>query len=202
MVCTTICSILRKELILDTRSTVFTALFTALIAAGAFIIIPVGFVPITLQSLFILLAGLLGGRKIGTSSALLYIVLGAVGLPLFSGGTGGIAHLLGPTGGYIMAALPAAFLAGFFADFGRRKHPEDPPGWSWITAGAIIGTVTFYLLGVPWLKFVLGLSWTQAAAAGLTPFIIGDLLKIIAAVTAARMFSQRIEEFLYTGREG
>ena len=182
------------------KTTVFTALFTALIAAGAYIIIPLGVVPVTLQTLFILLAGLLGGRAVGVSAAFFYVLLGTVGLPVFSGGTGGIGHLLGPTGGYIIGVIPAAFLAGCFTDY-QREH-RDASSLLPIVLGALVGTVIIYLFGVPWLKFLLGLSWSEALAAGVIPFLIGDILKLIAAVMVTKQFRPRIDEFLFSGTEG
>lgn len=185
---------------MDIKKTVFTALFTALIAAGAFIIIPAGPVPVSLQTLFIILAGMLGGRNIGVSSSLLYLVLGALGLPVFSGGTGGIAHLLGPTGGYLAAAVPAAYIAGVFSDLGRRSRCTAPP-WVLYTAAAVSASLVFYAMGIPWLKFVLGLSWGSALAAGLVPFIIGDVLKAAAAVIITGKFRSRIDDVLYQGTQ-
>ncbi len=182
------------------KTTVFTALFAALIAAGAYIIIPLGVVPVTLQTLFILLAGLLGGRVIGVSAALFYVLLGAVGLPVFSGGTGGIGHLLGPTGGYIIGAIPAAFIAGCFTDY-QREHREFTSLLP-VVLGGLVASVIFYLFGVPWLKFLLGIGWTEALAAGVIPFLIGDVLKLIAAVIVTKQFRPRIDEFLFSGTEG
>jgi len=189
---------------MNIKSSVFTALFTSLIAIGAFIIIPAGFVPVSLQTLFVLLAGLLGGRAIGLSASLLYIILGAIGLPVFSGGTGGIGHLLGPTGGYLIACMPAAYIAGVFSDWGHpsRKDGVQSVSYGYVIAGALAGTLTIYLFGVPWLKFVLGLSWSQAAAAGIIPFLIGDILKIIAAAAVTGIFYPRIQGFLHSGAEG
>ena len=181
---------------MQVTSIVFTSLFTALIAAGAFLVIPVGVVPITLQTMFVILAGLLGGMRIGTSAAVLYLLLGTLGLPIFSGGTGGIGHLLGPTGGYLVAWVPAAFIAGFFSD--RTSMPKLPR----FILGSIAATLVIYLLGVPWLKFVLGLSWSQAAAAGALPFLPGDILKVVAAVSIARILSDRVKEFLTQNRTG
>ena len=177
-------------------SIVFTALFTALIAAGSYLVIPVGVVPVTLQTLFVLLAGLLGGAKIGSQAAGLYLLLGIIGLPIFSGGTGGIGHLLGPTGGYLIAWLPAAAIAGLCADW--KALPQLPR----YIIGAAAATIIIYLVGVPWLKFVLGLSWSQAFAAGALPFLPGDMIKAAAAVSIARLLSDRVEEFLYRDRTG
>ena len=87
---------------LQIRTTVLTAVFTALIAAGAYIAVPIGPVPIVLTTFFVLLSGLLGGFRIGLYSVGVYLVLGIMGLPVFAGGAGGFAVLAGPTGGYLI----------------------------------------------------------------------------------------------------
>lgn len=201
----------------DTKKIVFTALFAALISVGAYIVVPIGPVPITLQTLFITLAGLLGGRSIGLSSVIIYLLLGLVGLPVFSGGTGSLAHLIGPTGGYLFASIPAVYIAGLFGDAAAERTlrennaevPEVPNSavesrksmnlWSVIlySAGAAAAMIITYAVGVPWLKLSLGLpSWSKAFAVGMVPFIIGDLLKGAAAVILAVSFGPRVSSFL------
>lgn len=201
----------------DTKKIVFTALFAALISVGAYIAVPVGPVPITLQTLFITLAGLLGGRSIGVSSVIIYLLLGLVGLPVFSGGTGSLAHLIGPTGGYLFASIPAVYIAGLFGDAAAKKtlrkkiaevhgvpnsaveRKNSNNMWSFIlySAGAATAILITYAAGVPWLKLSLGLtSWSKAFAVGMAPFIIGDLLKGAAAVILAGSFGPRISSFL------
>ncbi len=103
------------------RMTVYASLLAALMAVGAYIAVPIGPVPIVLQNLFILLAGLLLGSKWGLASVAVYLLAGALGLPVFSGGTGGIARFAGPTGGYLLAYLPAVYLIGFISE--RKELP-------------------------------------------------------------------------------
>ena len=189
------------------RKTVLASLFAALIAVGAYIVIPVGPVPITLQTLFILTAGILGGRRIGVSAVVIYLIAGAVGLPVFSGGTGSIAHFIGPTGGYLIASLPAVFVCGTFSELGTRLElafgtgrTATPQGTiaktAMLTMGSLLASILFYLIGVPWLKVVLGLQWNAAMQAGLIPFVIGDILKLIASVIIGTLFGRRIHLFL------
>jgi len=163
------------------RLSVLSALFTALITVGAYIAfpLPVSPVPIVMQNLFVLLAGLLLGWKWALASVALYLFLGAVGLPVFSAARGGIAHIVGPTGGYLVGFLPAALLVGLIA--GRRSSLFRD------ILASVIGTLCIYACGVPWLRSVTGMGWTAALAAGLTPFLIGDVLKIAAAVAVARL---------------
>ena len=106
------------------RMSVFSALFSALIIVGAYLKIPVGPVPIVLANFFVLLAGVLLGPKWGAASVGLYLLLGVVGLPVFAGG-GGIAYLTGPTGGFLIGYLPAAFLAGVISG-GKIPESETP----------------------------------------------------------------------------
>lgn len=91
---------------------IYAALFASLMAAGAAIAIPIGPVPIVLQNLFVLLAGLLLGGKWGAASVGIYLLAGALGMPVFSGGTGGIGRFAGPTGGYLIGFLPAVYIVG------------------------------------------------------------------------------------------
>lgn len=92
---------------------VWTALLAALIAVGALIQLPIGPVPVTLQTFFIVLAGYILGPVSGAAAMLLYILAGAIGLPIFAGGKAGFAVLFGPTGGYLLGFVGTAYLAGF-----------------------------------------------------------------------------------------
>jgi biotin transport system substrate-specific component len=91
---------------------IYAALFGALTAIGAFIVIPLQPVPITLQSLFTCLAGILLGSSVGAMSQIVYVLLGIIGLPVFAGGKAGIGVLLGPTGGYLLGFIAAALVIG------------------------------------------------------------------------------------------
>jgi len=175
---------------------VLASMFSALIAAGAYISVPIpgSPVPIVLQNLFVLLAGLLLGWRWAAVSVGVYLFIGLIGLPVFSGGSGGFAHFLGPTGGYLVGFLAAAAVAGLIANGtgpARWQLPQKPVPAAWNllrdVAAVIAATVVVYAFGLPWLKAVAGLSWAKAAAAGVLPFIAGDLLKAAAAVAAVRL---------------
>jgi biotin transport system substrate-specific component len=161
------------------RMTVFTALMAALIAAGAFIVIPIGPVPIVLQNLFVMIAGLILAPRWAAAAVAIYLLAGGLGLPVFAGGTGGIGRLLGPTGGYLIGYLPAVVLIGWtHTRFGEK---------AWMEIGALIlAEAVVFGLGVSWLKTVTAMSWTAALAAGMLPFLPGDALKIAAALPIAR----------------
>jgi biotin transport system substrate-specific component len=152
-------------------------------AAGAYFIIPIGPVPIVLQNMFVLLAGLLLGPGWGAASVALYLLLGMLGLPVFSAGGGGIGHLLGPTGGYLAGYLPAVFTVGAISRAGWRGSRRRSMAID--VLAAVCGSLIVYLCGVLWLQRVAGLTLPQAVAAGALPFLPGDALKIAAAVAVA-----------------
>ena len=166
------------------HQTVYASLFAALIAAGAFLAIPIGPVPIVLQNMFVLLTGLLLGPRWGLAGVGIYLLAGAIGLPVFAGGTGGIGRILGPTGGYLIAYLPAVWVVGFVSH--RAKGSQTKGRIVGDAAAMILGTLIIYALGVPYLKTVTGMAWPKAAAVGMLPFLIGDALKIAAAAAIAR----------------
>ncbi|MDJ0782455.1 MAG: biotin transporter BioY [Desulfosarcinaceae bacterium] len=158
---------------------VLAALMAALTAAGAYMVIPIGPVPIVLQSLFVLLSGLLLGGRWAAASMCVYLLAGIIGLPVFAGGSGGFAKLLGPTGGYLVGFPLAAFLIGTMTARGGGKL------WRNLLA-LIVGTLLIYLCGVTWLKTVLDISFGKALGIGMWPFLPGDALKIAAALALER----------------
>jgi len=184
---------------LDTSSlkmTVFAALMTALMAAGAYIVLPIGPVPIVLSNLFVLLAGLLLGPRWGGTAVALYLLLGAVGLPVFSGGGGGIGHLAGPTGGYLLGYLPAVVVVGVISRLGaatggsgvgQRRRPLFD------LAAVVSGTAVVYGCGILWLVAVRAVPLRAALSVGLLPFLPADALKIAAALPLARFGRPLIE---------
>jgi biotin transport system substrate-specific component len=163
----------------DLKMTVYASLFVALIAVGAFIAIPIGPVPIVLQNLFVLLAGLLLGPVWGLASVAVYLIIGLAGLPVFAGGTSGLGKLFGPTGGYLLGYLPCVFITASVSKGLGKKTAFD-------ILAMVLGSLIVYAAGVPWLKAVTGMSLEKAVMAGMVPFLIGDALKIIAAAFLAK----------------
>jgi biotin transport system substrate-specific component len=161
-----------------TREIAQAAVFAALMAAGAYVAIPVGPVPFTLQVLVVLLAGMALGPRLGALSAAAYLVLGLVA-PVYAGGASGLAVLLGPTGGYLWGFVPAALVAGAVAGGGRASLAR-------LTAAGLAGLVPIYLLGALWLALQLGVGLSSAALAGVLPFVWADVLKAVVAALAAR----------------
>ena len=105
-----------------TRSVSLAVVFSLLTALAAQIVIPIGPVPITAQTFAVLLSGALLGSRLGAMAMIMYLIEGTSGLPFFYGGHGGVAHLLGPTGGYLVAFPAAAFITGAFAEHGWDKR--------------------------------------------------------------------------------
>jgi biotin transport system substrate-specific component len=163
---------------LTTRELAIAALFTALLAVSAFISIPVGSVPFTLQVFVVLLAGIVLGPRLGLLSVLSYLILGLVA-PVYSGGASGLGVLFGPTGGYLLGFIPAVLLTGWLA--GRRDSSAMRP----VLAG-LVGVVPIYVLGATWLAVQMDLSPGAAIAAGVAPFVWADVLKALAASLTAR----------------
>lgn len=153
-------------------------LFSALCAAGAVITIPlpIGPVPIVIQNLFVVLAGLILGPLDGGIAVALFLLLGGLGFPVFSGGRGGLAHFFGPTGGYLIGYLLAAILSGLVA---RRR------GLVLTIAAAVIGFLTILGAGCVGLKLLKGVDWPKAFSLGLIPFILGDAIKCALASLVA-----------------
>ncbi len=178
---------------------VFTALFAALICAGSLFAIPLGPVPLVLQNAFAILAGLLLGPIQGAGAVGLFLLAGALGLPVFSGGRGGIAVLVGPTGGYLAGYFIGALVAGFLA----RRRPQAREGAlaalpsMRIAGAAIAGFICIYIPGVSVLRSVTGMSFTEAVARGLTPFLIPDLIKIAALIPITLRLKPVVDRYLF-----
>lgn len=158
----------------DLRSMVLASLFAALTAVGALIALPIGPVPIVLQNFFIMLMGLLLGPRWGLAGVAAYLLAGALGLPVFAGGTSGLARFAGPTGGYLVGYLPCVALIGWMSMRGKGHRVVD-------ALAMVCGTAALYGCGVSWLKLVTGMAWSKALGLGVIPFIPGDIAKIIAA---------------------
>ncbi len=161
------------------RWVVLASLMAALTAVGAYIHIPIGPVPIVLSTLFVLLSGLLLGSRWGLVSMALYLLVGAIGIPVFAGGKGGLVHFFGPTGGYLLGYVLASWITGFISERSRGIL-------IWEILAVIAGSLTIYGLGVPWLKIATQISWPKALMLGMVPFLIGDAVKASVALMLAR----------------
>lgn len=164
---------------MQTRDVVFIALFAAIIAALAVfppITLPVIAVPITAQSLGVMLAGGILGAKRGSLAVLLFLVLVAIGLPLLSGGRGGFGVFLGPTAGYLAGWVAAAFLIGYLTE---RNWTRLNYALAFLFC-VVGGVVTLYAIGIPWSAYVAKISLATAFT-GSMPFVPGDIVKALIA---------------------
>jgi len=157
---------------------VLTALFAALICAVAPFALAIGPVPITLATLAIYLAAGTLGWKYGALSVILYILLGAVGLPVFTNFEGGFHKIAGVTGGYILGYIPCALATGLITEVFREKL------WARVF-GMVIGTALLYTFGTAWFMLQSGNSLVVSLTLCVIPFLIGDTIKITIACIAA-----------------
>ncbi len=158
------------------RTIAYSAAFIGLLSLGAWVSIPFFPVPLTLQTLFVLLAGAVM-KRYAVIPVSLYVLLGALGLPVFHTGVAGFGILLGPTGGYLIGFIFAALVVGLAY--------EHEPVTIRIT-GLLAGTVIIYTCGVAWLMYSLTLELLPAVISGVLPFIPGDVIKIYAAYMIAK----------------
>ena len=163
--------VLQRIEVKDARRALLVALLgSAFVALLARVQLPFVPVPLTGQTLGVLLVGGLLGARLGALAMVLYLLEGALGLPVFARG-GGLAYLLGPTGGYLFAFPLAAYLSGYLVERGaaRRFFPAF--------LAMLAAAFSVFLLGVPWLGLYLGADLGRAAALGLYPFVPGEVLK-------------------------
>lgn len=158
------------------RTIAYSAAFIALIALGSWVSVPFFPVPLTLQTLFVLLAGAVMHRN-AVIPVTLYILLGALGLPVFHNGIAGIGILLGPTGGFLIGFIPAALIVGLaYETKNARVH----------VIGLALASLIIYAFGISWLLYSTGMGIAAALAIGMLPFILGDVIKASAAYIIAQ----------------
>lgn len=146
---------------------------SALLAISAQISVPFYPVPVTGQTLVVLMIGMAYGSRLGAATLLAYLVEGGMGLPVFANGGAGWAYLAGPTGGYLTGFLVAAFILGLLAERGMGRGPVST------ALAMLVGTAMIYLFGATWLSSFIGFE--KALAAGVMPFLYGDVLKLVVA---------------------
>ena len=146
---------------------------TLLLAVSAQFKIPLYPVPVTGQTLVVLLIGMTYGPRLGGITMAAYLFEGALGLPVFAGGAAGVAVLIGPTGGYLFGFLLASVSMGYLAERGMGRSVFST------SVAMVIGNFVIYLCGVVWLINFIGFG--QAIAAGVLPFLYGDALKLVVA---------------------
>lgn len=164
----------------------YASMFGALTALGAYLMIPLPPVPVTMQTLFVILAGALLGGYLGALSQVVYILLGVIGLPVFSGGKAGFGVLIGPTGGYLIGFVVGALVIGKLTSLKRD------PGLLWLMGSMLAGVAIIYTLGIAQLMLVAKLDFIKAISVGLLPPLPGDIIKIVVAAFICRKIRARI----------
>lgn len=155
------------------------AVFTAILSMAAYVAIPTGSVPFTLQVYVVLLAGMVLGPRLGALSIIAYLILGLVA-PVFHSGTSGLGVLFGPTtGGYLFGFIGAAVVSGFVRQRGGQSL-------AWLLIAGLAGLVPLYAAGATWLAVQLHLTPVEAIVAGVAPFVWVDIIKVVAAALTAR----------------
>lgn len=175
---------------LSTRDLILAGLFAALTAVSSYISIPIGPVPITLQSLMVILSGIILGSKVGALSQITYVLLGLIGLPIFSGGSGGFDSIFHPTFGFLLSFILVAYIVG--------KITEKHKSYSNLIIAVTLGSLLMYIIGVPYFYFIftsyMGKSITFYGALKMAciPFIPGDAVKAVISVALGKQLIRRL----------
>jgi biotin transport system substrate-specific component len=161
-------------------------LLAAVLAVASWVSIPFVPVPLTLQTLAVLVAGGLLGRYWGPVSVGVYILVGVVGVPVFAGGHAGPAVIAGPLGGFLLGFVLAAFVMGVAGDATRGGRIANRRALAVLVLGAAAAGLVVYVVAVPWFMAVTGASLREAVTVAFLPFVLGDALKAVVAVAVIR----------------
>lgn len=153
------------------RAVVLIALGSALMALSAKVNLPLPYVPMTLQTLVVLMIGAAYGWRLGSATMIAYLAEGAMGLPVFAGPIGGTAPLVGPTAGYLSGFVAAAFVTGWLAERGWDRNVVL------LFAAMAVGHIVILVAGFVWLAFGVGLGAAKAWQVGIAPFIAASVIK-------------------------
>ncbi|MDR2834351.1 MAG: biotin transporter BioY [Streptococcaceae bacterium] len=164
---------------------ILAALFASIIAITAQISVPIGIVPATMQPTGVLLTGLILGKKWGSISTSIYVLMGAIGLPVYAGGASGFGALFGPTGGYLFGFIAVAFVIGFI-------HERKQRNFFSISIAVITGAIVMLVLGMTWLKIFTGMSFLESFAVGIVPFILPNTLQIVLVIAVGMGILKRL----------
>lgn len=174
---------------MQTRKITITAMFVALIAVGAFLSVPVGAVHITLQTLFVMTAGLLLPKRQAVMAVAVYLLIGLIGLPVFAGGIGGLAILGKPSVGFLVGFLPLAWFSGM--QFGQGKFSRF--------TGLLVGNVVLYLIGFTYMYWYFNMfvnkpmDVVKLLQIGVIPYLPGDIFKVVLAYLLAAVLRKYLK---------
>lgn len=178
---------------LSIRDITHIGIFTALTAIGAFISLPIGPVPITLQSFFILMSGIILGSKKAILSQIVYLLLGLAGLPIFAGFSGGLQTIVKPSFGFLIGYIIAAYCVGIFME-NKSKTTKN------LIIAVTMGTLIIYAFGLPYMYYVLNIMLSsnfnimKILKIGMLVFIPGDTLKAVIAVLIGRKLQGKLNK--------
>ncbi len=173
------------------RSLALCAVFTALLCVLAPVAVPIGPVPITLATFFVLLAADILGWKCAAFAIAAYMLLGFAGLPVFSNWQSGAAPLMGPTGGYLIGYIPMGIVAGLGAEMANKC--TGALSYAMRIVGMVVATAVLYVFGTIWFCFLTGSTAVHAVAVCMLPFLPGDAMKITAAVAVGEVVRRRLQ---------
>lgn len=163
-----------------------TALLSAVLCVVSPFTVPIGTVPISLTTMFIIVGVYMIGPLKMSLSVLIYLLLGAIGLPVFANFKSGVGILAGPTGGYMVGYIILTLVGGAIIN-------KDINNARYAIAGTIIGNVLVYTVGTVWLAFSMNLTFKEGLLIGVAPFIITDAIKMFGAVTLGRAIRRRLK---------
>jgi biotin transport system substrate-specific component len=189
----TLDTLAHKEVLVNKTAIVFFGIIAGitLTALSAFVRIPLPFtpVPLTLQTMVVVLLGATLGRKYGAITQASYVLIGILGAPIFTGASFGLMHLAGPTGGYLVGFIATAYLVG------KLLPKTNSVSFLRIFSMMVIGSIPILLFGTIQLSFLMHLSWDQAFLIGFLPFIPGDIIKSIIAAGIYYRIQNRCQIF-------
>ncbi len=169
---------------MSTRQMTLTAMLAALLCIAGPVTLPIGPIPLSLTTAVLSLTGLLLGAGRACLCCGLYLIIGLLGVPVFSGFTGGVGQLLGPTGGFLLGYLPMTALCGLICSRTERRM--------WQALAFLLGTAVIYLLGTAWYCFQAGASLANGLAVCVLPFLPGDALKTAAVLIGGNAVKSRL----------
>lgn len=173
------------------RMTVYQLVTCALMAAVLCVVAPlslqIGPIPVSLATLVLYLTAMLLGMKMGSVACLVYLLLGLVGMPVFTGWVGGVGKLVGPTGGYLVGYLPMVLIAGFFVD---KFHGKIP----YAALGMVLGTAVLYAMGTAWFVIQAQCTVSYALSVCVVPFLLVDLAKMVVALALGTLLRSRLKK--------
>ncbi|MGM0214614.1 biotin transporter BioY [Enterococcus sp. AZ109] len=174
---------------LSSREMVLAGMFAAATGVLAQFTIPLGPIPLTLQTFAVGFVVTVLGKKTGTLAILIYLLMGCIGLPVFAGGSAGISALFGPTGGFLVGFIFNGLVTGWLIE-------KTTTNYFWVIFANIVGAFVTLVFGSLWLKVSAGMPWAGAFSAGMIPFLIPGLIKAVAAGYLGQLVSQRLPRSL------